>query len=157
MPLIARGIVRLDALDVYGVNRQRGTRAPRPSNDGLRGKNMRKTGFLRVASRRREHFTGAAHSRQNLTTRFAGFAKAALLTAGLVYAPSLTGVGVTPAQAQTQPTFGACSSAMYLGQNSPTRLFQFDTSQNPFLVEPVGPNSGITYNAIAMHPTNGYI
>src|SRR5690606_25250888 len=116
---------------------------------------MRKSGFLRVASRRREFSTGAVHSRQSLTTRFAGFAKAALLTAGLVYGPSLT--GVAPAQAQTQPTFGACSSAMYLGQHSPTRLFQFDTSQNPFLVQPLGPVSGITYNAIAMHPSDGYI
>jgi uncharacterized repeat protein (TIGR01451 family)/fimbrial isopeptide formation D2 family protein len=56
-----------------------------------------------------------------------------------------------------QPNFGSCDATMYLGQNSPTGLFEFDTSNNPFDVDPVGPISPITYNAIAYNPVDNYI
>ncbi|WP_119391745.1 DUF7507 domain-containing protein [Taklimakanibacter lacteus] len=60
---------------------------------------------------------------------------------------------VSPAQ----PGFGSCDASLYLAQNVPTGLFEFNTSSNPFIVNPVGPASSVQYNAIAMHPTNGYI
>ncbi|MGQ3191721.1 DUF7507 domain-containing protein [Neoaquamicrobium sediminum] len=56
-----------------------------------------------------------------------------------------------------QPSFGMCDATLYLAQNQPTGLFEFNTSSNPFSVNPVGPTSSIQYNAIAMHPTDGYI
>ena len=56
-----------------------------------------------------------------------------------------------------QPTFGTCSATMYLAQGNPTRLYQFDTSQNPFNVTPVGPVWSGAYNAVGMHPTDGYM
>ncbi|WP_159586049.1 DUF7507 domain-containing protein, partial [Chelativorans xinjiangense] len=63
----------------------------------------------------------------------------------------------TNAVSPPQPSFGACDATLYLGQNNPTGLFQFDTASNPFVVNPVGPTSSGQYNAIAMHPTDGYI
>jgi uncharacterized repeat protein (TIGR01451 family)/fimbrial isopeptide formation D2 family protein len=56
-----------------------------------------------------------------------------------------------------QPSFGTCDATMYLAQNVPTGLFEFNTSSNPFIVNPIGPASSVQYNAIAMHPTDGYI
>jgi hypothetical protein len=46
---------------------------------------------------------------------------------------------------------------MYLGQNNPTALFEFDTSSNPFVVNPVGPAYTSAYNAIGMNPVDNYI
>jgi uncharacterized repeat protein (TIGR01451 family) len=56
-----------------------------------------------------------------------------------------------------QPSFGSCDATMYLGQNVPTGLFEFNTSSNPFIVDPVGPASSIQYNAIAMNPVDNFI
>ncbi|WP_237054050.1 DUF6923 family protein [Marilutibacter chinensis] len=65
--------------------------------------------------------------------------------------------GTCTVQHAVQPNFGTCSATMYLAQNQPTGLFQFDTSSNPFIVDPVGPTSAITYNAIAVNPVDNYI
>jgi uncharacterized repeat protein (TIGR01451 family) len=61
--------------------------------------------------------------------------------------------GVSP----PQPNFGSCDATMYLGQGAPTGLFEFNTASNPFVVNAVGPTAAVQYNAIAMHPTDGYI
>src|SRR5690606_5149646 len=68
-------------------------------------------------------------------------------------------VGLWPesASAQAQPSFGSCDSRLFLAQNQPTRLFSFDTSSNPFVVNPIGPASSGTYNAIAFNPVDFYI
>jgi len=50
-----------------------------------------------------------------------------------------------------------CSSNMYLAQNTPTQLFRFDTSSNPFVVSPVGSASPVNYNAAAYNPVDNYI
>ena len=65
--------------------------------------------------------------------------------------------GSTSVTYNTQPSFGACNATMYLGQGVPSGLFEFDTGSNPFVVAAVGPTSSNQYNAIAMHPTDGYI
>ncbi|WP_274426913.1 DUF6923 family protein, partial [Chelativorans sp. YIM 93263] len=56
-----------------------------------------------------------------------------------------------------QPNFGACDATMYLGQHTPTRLFQFDTSSNPFDVTPMGDASSYTYNGMGYNPDDNYI
>ncbi|WP_159586537.1 DUF6923 family protein [Chelativorans xinjiangense] len=55
------------------------------------------------------------------------------------------------------PSFGSCTPTMYLAQNIPTQLFVFDSSSNPFIVNPVGPASSNQYNGIAMNPVDNYI
>uniref|UniRef100_Q11MC3 Conserved repeat domain n=3 Tax=Chelativorans TaxID=449972 RepID=Q11MC3_CHESB len=55
------------------------------------------------------------------------------------------------------PSFGSCSPSMYLAQNVPTQLFRFETSDNPFDVNPIGPASNNQYNGIAMNPIDNYI
>ncbi len=66
-------------------------------------------------------------------------------------------MGSTDAQAQSQPAFPGCTADTYLAQYSNTRLFSFDTSVNPFIVNPIGPASGMTYNAIGFNPADNYI
>ncbi|WP_265516762.1 DUF6923 family protein [Nitratireductor luteus] len=55
------------------------------------------------------------------------------------------------------PSFGSCTPTMYLAQNVPTQLFVFDSSSNPFDVNPVGSASSNQYNGIAMNPIDNYI
>ncbi|WP_162315361.1 DUF6923 family protein, partial [Pseudoxanthomonas yeongjuensis] len=59
--------------------------------------------------------------------------------------------------APPQPDFGSCDASMYLAQNSPTGLFKFDTSTNPFAVDPMGPTSAQNYNAVAFNPLDNYV
>ncbi|WP_407353712.1 DUF6923 family protein [Luteimonas sp. R10] len=65
--------------------------------------------------------------------------------------------GTCTTQHPVQPNFGTCDATMYLAQNNPTALFEFGTSSNPFVVDPVGPTSSFTYNAIALNPIDNYI
>ncbi|MCR4265850.1 choice-of-anchor D domain-containing protein [Nitratireductor sp. ZSWI3] len=55
------------------------------------------------------------------------------------------------------PPFAGCDATMYLAQGNPTRLYQFDTSSNPFVVTPVGQAWTGNYNAIAYNPVDNYI
>ncbi|WP_149196624.1 DUF6923 family protein, partial [Luteimonas suaedae] len=55
------------------------------------------------------------------------------------------------------PSFGSCDSTMYLSQGDPTGLFRFDTSSNPFPVQPVGSVSADLYNSIAFSPVDNYL
>ncbi|RVI73537.1 DUF11 domain-containing protein [Sinorhizobium meliloti] len=57
----------------------------------------------------------------------------------------------------TQPSFGACTSTMFLGQNQPTSLYRFNTSSNPITVHPIGSTSSFTYNAVAYNPSDNYL
>ncbi|WP_159593855.1 DUF6923 family protein, partial [Chelativorans xinjiangense] len=62
------------------------------------------------------------------------------------------------ARAQVMVPFDSCDESMYLAQNAPTGLFRFETSTNPFVVDPQGPASQqLLYNSIAMHPTNHFL
>ncbi|RVQ51948.1 DUF11 domain-containing protein [Sinorhizobium meliloti] len=70
-------------------------------------------------------------------------------------------VGISPPgnatlTVDTQPSFGACTSSMYLTQNSPTGLYRFDTSSNPFAVQPIG-TATANYNATAYNPGDNYL
>ncbi|WMT92583.1 DUF6923 family protein [Pelagibacterium sp. H642] len=56
-----------------------------------------------------------------------------------------------------QPSFGMCDSRMFLAQNRPTGLYQFQTSSNPITVQPVGSTSSYTYNAVAYNPSDNYL
>ena len=56
-----------------------------------------------------------------------------------------------------QPTFGVCTSTMFLAQNRPTSLYRFDTSSNPITVQPIGSASSFTYNAVAYNPSDNYL
>ncbi len=80
-----------------------------------------------------------------------------LAAAMLVFAGCFLVAGSTDAQAQSQPAFPGCTADTYLAQYSNTRLFSFDTSVNPFIVNPIGPASGMTYNAIGFNPADNYI
>ncbi|WP_018096262.1 DUF7507 domain-containing protein [Sinorhizobium meliloti] len=57
----------------------------------------------------------------------------------------------------TQPSFGACTSTMYLAQNQPTALYRFDMSSNPIAVQPVGTTSPYNYNAVAFNSRDNYL
>ncbi|MCO6180929.1 DUF11 domain-containing protein, partial [Ciceribacter sp. RN22] len=62
-------------------------------------------------------------------------------------------------------SFGSCTSAMFLSQypagGTPTTLYQFDTSSNPFTYDVLGTSStsylGSGYNAIAFNPADNYL
>jgi len=56
-----------------------------------------------------------------------------------------------------QPSFGSCTSTMYLAQSQPTGLYQFNTSSNPITVQPVGATSSFNYNAVAFNPGDNYL
>jgi uncharacterized repeat protein (TIGR01451 family) len=56
-----------------------------------------------------------------------------------------------------QPSFGMCTSSMYLAQNQPTALYRFDTASNPIVVQPVGSTSSYNYNAVAFNPDDNYL
>ncbi len=56
----------------------------------------------------------------------------------------------------TQPSFGSCSSNMYLAQGAPTSLIRIDTSSNPFGY-PVAGTASITYNAVGYNPADNFI
>lgn len=53
--------------------------------------------------------------------------------------------------------FAACTSDMFIAQNSPTALFRVDTSTNPFTYPQIGVTSSLTYNAIAFNPADNYL
>ncbi|WP_449468052.1 isopeptide-forming domain-containing fimbrial protein [Stenotrophomonas humi] len=74
----------------------------------------------------------------------------------ILLAFSLLACGQVSAQVR-QPDFGSCDASMYLAQNSPTGLFKFETSTNPFAVDPMGPTSTQNYNAIAFNPVDNYL
>jgi uncharacterized repeat protein (TIGR01451 family) len=59
-------------------------------------------------------------------------------------------------QVAPQPAF-TCDASMYLTQDSPTALYRFDTSSNPFVVTAVGPVSATTYNTTAFNPGDNYL
>lgn len=56
-----------------------------------------------------------------------------------------------------QPTFGSCSSNMYLAQGAPTGLLGIGTASNPFTYSPIGPASAVTYNGVAFNPADNYL
>ncbi|SOD54054.1 DUF11 domain-containing protein [Pseudoxanthomonas wuyuanensis] len=57
----------------------------------------------------------------------------------------------------TPPSFGSCTSDMFLAQNSPTQVFRADTSSNPFTYPAIGPASSLTYNAVGYDPASNYL
>lgn len=61
-------------------------------------------------------------------------------------------------QVQTvQPSFGSCSSNMYLGVGAPTQLHRIDTSTNPLTYPPIGAPDATGYNAMGYDPASNYI
>src|SRR5690554_6645858 len=48
-----------------------------------------------------------------------------------------------------------CTGQFYMSSGNPTQFYVFDSSVNPFTHSPVGANSGILYNAIAINPIDG--
>ncbi|UXN70279.1 hypothetical protein N8A98_03515 [Devosia neptuniae] len=76
------------------------------------------------------------------------------ITSSVGLNPPTTSTSVT---FNTQPNF-ACNANMYLAQSSggPTTLFQFDSSNNPFIYNALG-TSAPNYNAIGFNPADGYI
>ncbi|WEX10575.1 hypothetical protein [Chelativorans sp. AA-79] len=70
---------------------------------------------------------------------------------------NLVPTGSTTLTVNAQPTFGSCDGTMYLSQGDPTGLYSFDTSSNPFPVNPVGPISDVLYNGTAYNPADNYI
>src|SRR5690554_6439701 len=48
-----------------------------------------------------------------------------------------------------------CTGQFYMCSGNPTQFYVFDSSVNPFTHSPVGANSGILYNAIAINPIDG--
>jgi uncharacterized repeat protein (TIGR01451 family) len=58
----------------------------------------------------------------------------------------------------TPPSFGTCSSTMYLGVGVPTQLHRIDTSTNPLTFPPIGsPDDTGGYNAMGYDPASNYI
>lgn len=79
-----------------------------------------------------------------------------------------TGLGVTglaasgevedyQVQVAPPPSFGTCSSTMYLGVNVPTQLHSIDTSTNPLTYPPIGSPYSLGYNAMGYDPVSNYI
>ncbi|MEG3791819.1 DUF11 domain-containing protein [Lysobacter sp. CCNWLW3] len=58
---------------------------------------------------------------------------------------------------QTQPSFGTCSSTMYLGVGGPTQLHRIDTSTNPLTYPPIGAPDALGYNAMGYDPASNYL
>lgn len=57
----------------------------------------------------------------------------------------------------TQPSFGACTSTMYLGVGGPTQLHRIDTSTNPLTYPAIGSPYSPSYNAMGYDPASNYI
>lgn len=57
----------------------------------------------------------------------------------------------------TPPSFGTCSSTMYLGVNTPTQLHSIDTSTNPLTYPPIGAPNSPGYNGMGYDPASNYI
>ncbi|KKB12532.1 hypothetical protein VE25_06265 [Devosia geojensis] len=56
-----------------------------------------------------------------------------------------------------QPSFGACTSTIYLGVDTPTQLVRADTSTNPFTFPPIGAPDSPGYNAMGYDLASNYI
>jgi uncharacterized repeat protein (TIGR01451 family) len=56
-----------------------------------------------------------------------------------------------------QPSFGTCSSNMYLAQGTPTGLLAISSASNPFTYSPIGSASTFTYNGAAFNPADNYM
>lgn len=57
----------------------------------------------------------------------------------------------------TPPSFGTCSSTMYLGVGAPTQLHSINTSSNPLTYPPIGAPYSPGYNAMGYDPASNYI
>lgn len=57
----------------------------------------------------------------------------------------------------TQPSFGTCTSTMYLGVGGPTQLHRIDTSTNPLTYPAIGSPYSPSYNAMGYDPASNYI
>lgn len=57
----------------------------------------------------------------------------------------------------TQPSFGTCTSNMYLGVGAPTQLHRINTSTNPLTYPPIGSPDATGYNAMGYDPASNYI
>ncbi|WP_454832365.1 DUF6923 family protein [Pseudoxanthomonas wuyuanensis] len=57
----------------------------------------------------------------------------------------------------TPPSFGSCSSTMYLGVDAPTQLHRIDTSTNPLTYPSIGAPNSPGYNAMGYDPASNYI
>lgn len=55
------------------------------------------------------------------------------------------------------PSFGTCSSNMYLGVGAPTQLHRIDTSTNPLTYPPIGSPNTPGYNGMGYDPASNYI
>lgn len=110
--------------------------------------------LLRHAARR---YSGRAASVVRCSST--SFVRAAIGNVSRLAAFMFLGAAALPvgsADAQTQTPF-VCDSRMYLAQGAPTALFRFDSTQNPFIVSPVGATSSINYNAVALNPVDHFM
>lgn len=57
----------------------------------------------------------------------------------------------------TQPSFGTCTSNMYLGVGVPTQLHRVNTSSNPLTYPAIGAPDATGYNAMGYDPASNYI